>query len=58
MNNVRLGIFPNMSIVKVRIHFEAILDLCRQFNFTVVAPEQIAKMYNLEPFAGRNSWRS
>ena len=44
-----------MSIVKVRIHFEAILALCRQFNFTVVAPEQIAKMYNLETFAGRNS---
>ena len=55
MNNVRLGIFPNMSIVKVRIHFEAILDLCRQFHFTVVAPEPVAKMYNLETFAGRNS---
>ena len=55
MDNIRLGIFPNMSIVKVRIHFEAILALCRQFNFTVVAPEQIAKMYNLETFAGRNS---
>ena len=55
VNNIRLGIFPNMSIVKVRVHFEAILALCRKYKITAVAPEQIAKMYCLESFAGRNS---
>ena len=55
MSNIRLGIFPNMSIVKVRTHFEAVLELCRKYNITAVAPEQLAKMYHLEPFAGRNS---
>ena len=55
MNNIRLGIFPNMNIVKVRIHFDAILDLCRKYNITPVLPEQIANMYKQEVFAGRNS---
>ena len=44
-----------MSIVKVRVHFEAILALCRKYNITAVVPEQLAKMYRLESFAGRNS---
>ena len=55
MDNIRLGIFPNMSIVKVRIHFEAILALCRKYKITVVLPDKLAEMYSLEPFAGRNS---
>lgn len=55
MSNIRLGIFPNMSIVKVRTHFEAVLELCRKYNITAVAPEQLAKMYHIESFAGRNS---
>lgn len=55
MDNIRLGIFPNMSIVKVRIHFEAILALCRKCKITVVLPDKLAEMYSLEPFAGRNS---
>ena len=55
MSNIRLGIFPNMSIVKVRTHFEAVLELCRKYNITAVAPEQLAKMYHIEAFAGRNS---
>lgn len=54
-NNLRLGIFPNMNIVKVRIHFDAILALCRKYNITAVAPQVFAEMYRLEPFAGRNS---
>ena len=53
--NIRLGIFPNMSIVKVRIHFDAILELCRKYKITAVLPEQLAAMYHLEAFAGRNS---
>ena len=44
-----------MSIVKVRTHFEAVLELCRKYNITAVAPEQLAKMYHIEAFAGRNS---
>lgn len=44
-----------MSIVKVRIHFEAILALCRKYKITVVLPDKLAEMYSLEPFAGRNS---
>ena len=55
MENIRLGIFPNMNIVKVRVHFDAILDLCRQYNIMPVLPEQLAKMYKQEPFDGRHS---
>ena len=36
MDNIRLGIFPNMSIVKVRIHFEAILALCRKYKIDAI----------------------
>ena len=31
-----------MSIVKVRIHFEAILALCRKYKITVVLPDKLA----------------
>ncbi|MBR5704614.1 MAG: NAD(+)/NADH kinase, partial [Deltaproteobacteria bacterium] len=55
MDNIRLGIFPNMNIVKVRIHFDAILALCRKYNITAVLPEPLAKMFRLEAFEGRNS---
>ena len=55
MDNIRLGIFPNMNIVKVRVHFDAILDLCRTYNITPVLPEQLAKMYHQKAFDGRHS---
>ena len=55
MDNIRLGIFPNMSIVKVRVHFEAILALCRKYKITVVLPEELANLYHLEAFEGRSS---
>lgn len=44
-----------MSIVKVRVHFEAILALCRKYKITVVLPEELANMYHLEAFEGRSS---
>ena len=55
MSNIRLGIFPNMNIVKVRIHFDAIMELWRKYNITAVLPEPIAEMFHQEPFTGRNS---
>lgn len=55
MNNIRLGIFPNMNIVKVRIHFEAILALCHKYNIVPIVPEDLQETYNLEPFAGKVS---
>ncbi len=55
MNNIRLGIFPNMNIVKVRIHFEAILALCHKYNIVPIVPEDLQETYNLEPFAGKIS---
>ena len=55
MDIIRLGIFPNMNIAKVRIHFDAILELCRKYEITPVLPEHLAKMFRQESFAGRNS---
>lgn len=55
MSNIRLGIFPNMNIAKVRSHFEAILDLCREYKIAVVLPDELAEMYRQEPFTGRSS---
>lgn len=53
--NLRLGIFPNMNIVKVRIHFEAVLALCRKYKIHVVLPEMLASEYQTETFAGASS---
>ena len=55
MNNIRLGIFPNTNIAKVRAHFDSVLDLCRKYDITAVLPEPLANMYHQEPFAGRSS---
>ena len=52
---IRLGIFPNMNIVKVRVHFEAILNLCRRQGITVILPVELAEKYRLESFAGKSS---
>ena len=52
---IRLGIFPNMNIVKVRVHFEAILNLCCRQGITVILPAELAEKYHLEPFAGKSS---
>ena len=38
MENIRLGIFPNMNIVKVRVHFDAILERTR-----AIVDENLAK---------------
>lgn len=56
MNEVfKLGIFPNMNIVKVRVHFEAILGLCRQYDILPVVSPELAEAYRLEAFDGRKS---
>ena len=52
---IRLGIFPNMNIVKVRVYFEAILNLCRRQGITVILPAELAEKYHLEPFVGKTS---
>ena len=43
MSNIRLGIFPNMNIAKVRNHFEAILNLCSEYKIAVVLPDELAE---------------
>ncbi|MDY6290201.1 MAG: NAD(+)/NADH kinase [Succiniclasticum sp.] len=45
---IKLGIFPNMNIVKVRVHFEAILALCRKHNIRVAVPQELAEEYHLD----------
>jgi len=52
---VRLGIFPNMNIVKVQNHFERVLDLCKRHNITVMLPGELADRYHLEKFSGKDS---
>ena len=47
---LRLGIFPNMNIEKVRTHFEMVLDLCRKFGITVVLPGNLADIWKHEKF--------
>ena len=52
---IRLGIFPNMNIAKVRVHFDAILALCRKHNICPVVPGELAEEYRLEAFDGKES---
>ena len=53
--DLRLGIFPNMNIVKVRVHFNAILSLCERHHICPVLPKAVAEEYHLEAFAGKDS---
>ena len=55
MKDLLLGIFPNMNIVKVRVHFEAVLNLCFKQNIRVAVPEELASSYNLPSFERRNT---
>lgn len=51
----KLGIFPNMNIAKVRVHFEAILKLCRKYDIVPMVPGPLAEAYQLEEFTGKSS---
>ena len=52
---LRLGIFPNMNIEKVRTHFKMVLDLCRKFGITVILPGDLADIWKHEKFTGKAS---
>lgn len=45
---LRLGIFPNMNIEKVRDHLADAMDLCDRYGIEAVLPEKLARQYGVD----------